>query len=707
MFFRILLVLAFVTAAIALSQAVIYQGPQGEQGSMGPAGPSGPDFLNPLPLPISKGGTQSSTLLQNGKLMVSNIKSIVEGTSSSIPTFRTVRLNPETVEQIIFASILLSESSSSIPSPETSLAASTILSVLPSAQPHTIFFPKSDRTNDCFMVLTEGDSTVRGSITFQDTETIVANDLQTPLLESSNYDLTTLGDVAVLNDLNFHFTSRNVLPRTFLTMLDTNQWTWDQNIDLLQFNNQSVPKITFRGALLSVLLEIDEDLDVVLPKTNNQLFFQNTTESPWNTTVDVQMSATQNVYSIIDTRQKTAEFLLTEGAQIVNGQKIFTDLIPTFVKPIKFLETGSQIELLPTGNREIIVDYVPTPLVSTGPFPYTIPNTNPDGTEFVMSEGDQTINGLKRFTDLDATFVEAITINATGDQLVFGQNPQQLTVTAAVTPGFFQYTIPPVTGGSFVMTEGDQKISGVKQFIGRLNVREFEASNATFNNGVRIEPTTNQIKMGSTTVNAPDASGIPLVYTIPDAGQNANFVMTVAPSGGTVLNGTKTFSALNILSPLTGSGSVNSPENIFAKTQNLLALKVSDQGIVGNGQINLIQFQSYGGIWDGPPPTLSGSIWKVPYNGYYLIRYQVSMNYATAPSSAWSWIQNNSDSSVRWGFCTTKLDDNTGQTINNGIAIVPCTVSDQISLVVTNPFPPGRTVNAIRTTLSFRLLNLS
>src|SRR6185437_8369223 len=45
-----------------------------------------------VPLPITKGGTNSTTALANGKIMISASGQIIEGTSNTDPSFQTISL---------------------------------------------------------------------------------------------------------------------------------------------------------------------------------------------------------------------------------------------------------------------------------------------------------------------------------------------------------------------------------------------------------------------------------------------------------------------------------------------------------------------------------------------------------------------------------------------------------------------------------------
>ena len=85
---------------------------------------SSPNFVSSV-LPISFGGTNSSTSLANNKLMVSNAGKIIEGTSSTNPSFTGVNISSLSVSQPV-----LTDASKNLTSGQISLA-SNVTNVLP------------------------------------------------------------------------------------------------------------------------------------------------------------------------------------------------------------------------------------------------------------------------------------------------------------------------------------------------------------------------------------------------------------------------------------------------------------------------------------------------------------------------------------------------------------------------------------------------
>lgn len=167
--------------------------------------------------------------------------------------------------------------------------------------------------------------------------------------------------------------------------------------------------------------------------------------------------------------------------------------------------------------------------VQTADRVYTVPEVGADA-NFVMTEGAQTINGAKTFS----TNISTAQLNAIGatNQIVFDPVAgNKVTLTVPVPAANTTVTLPDpgVAAASIVLTESAQTINGALTLTSALNVT----------------PTTNQVVLGvtnTTTLNAvaPAASR---VYTIPDSGADATFVMT---EGAQTVNGAKTFSNLTV-----------------------------------------------------------------------------------------------------------------------------------------------------------------
>ena len=133
-------------------------------------------------------------------------------------------------------------------------------------------------------------------------------------------------------------------------------------------------------------------------------------------------------------------FIVSEGTQTINGDKIFNSAIN-----VPSLIVGSQT------NKATIAYTTDTART------YTIPNVA--ASNFIMSEGNQTVNGTK-------TFGSAINIPS----LIVGSQSNKATI-AYTTDTARTYTIPNVDASDFVMSEGTQTIDGSKTFTGGLGIK--------------------------------------------------------------------------------------------------------------------------------------------------------------------------------------------------------------------------------------------
>lgn len=145
-------------------------------------------------------------------------------------------------------------------------------------------------------------------------------------------------------------------------------------------------------------------------------------------------------------------------------------------------------------------------------------------TEFVVTTGDQEIEGTK-------TFSSAILLTADGTP----GNPQIEIQPGAGGNSFFITSINPgnpmteieipdpgiQTGTQFVLSQGNQGINGIKSFSQAINTPS-----------INVQNTSNQIVLGTTntiTINA-NAPSVSRNYTIPDVGGNSSFILNNSPS---------------------------------------------------------------------------------------------------------------------------------------------------------------------------------
>ena len=212
--------------------------------------------------------------------------------------------------------------------------------------------------------------------------------------------------------------------------------------------------------------------------------------------------------------------VIVTGSQDISGSK-------TFLSGAIFQATGNQLTFR-TGDAGNKID-ISAPLIS-GNRVYGIPDVSVDA-NFVMTQGDQSISGIKNF--LSPTIFQATGIfQSTGNQLSFrtGQSGSAINISAPLISGNRVYTIPDIGGNaSFVMTSGDQLISGSKIFNQQLQIINSNLTGLIFKSN---------ISSNSISVNFENPIAANRVYRIPDVSGNADFVMT---NGDQIISGQKTF----------------------------------------------------------------------------------------------------------------------------------------------------------------------
>ena len=250
-------------------------------------------------------------------------------------------------------------------------------------------------------------------------------------------------------------------------------------------------------------------------------------------TVSASAPASSRLVTIPDTGSANASFVMTEGAQTINGNKIFSGYTNLSASTNQItLGTGNAITTLtspaPSANRTV-----------------TLPNAGASSS-FVLTESAQTINGNKTISGY-TTLSSLTNFSPTTNQITLGTGNAITTLTSPAPSANRTVTLPDAgASSSFVLTESAQTINGNKIFSGYTN----------------LSGTTNQITLGSgtaiTTLTSPAPSSNK-VYTIPDVSANASFVMT---EGVQTINGNKTIAGYTILSAKTN----------FSSTTNQIAL---------------------------------------------------------------------------------------------------------------------------------------
>ncbi len=242
-------------------------------------------------------------------------------------------------------------------------------------------------------------------------------------------------------------------------------------------------------------------------------------------TLNAPAPAASHIYSLPDVLAD-ASFVMTEGAQTINGIKTFSDTV-VFISGFSLasLTLTAVSNQLTLGAGNTITLNAPTPAASRI---YTAPDVLANA-NFILSEGAQTINGVKTFNDtvvfISGFSLASLTLTAVSNQLTLGTG-NTITLNAPTPAASRTYTAPDVlANANFILSEGTQTINGLK----------------TFSAAISDTALTNQLILGSATtitINAP-APAASRVYTTPDVLGNADFVLT---AGTQTISGAKTFS---------------------------------------------------------------------------------------------------------------------------------------------------------------------
>lgn len=171
---------------------------------------------------------------------------------------------------------------------------------------------------------------------------------------------------------------------------------------------------------------------------------------------------------------------------------------------------------------------------------YTMPDAGADAS-FVMTEGTQTINGAKSFTQnvsINSGSTGALTLNRSADNQFVGT-----TYATAGTTRWIQYVANNSTADMIFQS---RDASGA--VLGASLVLRNATRNADFVGNISIYGGAGGT-YASTITSAPLAAF--RTYTLPDAGADASFVMS---EGTQTINGAKTFSNANLSGPLNNTG---------------------------------------------------------------------------------------------------------------------------------------------------------
>lgn len=274
-------------------------------------------------------------------------------------------------------------------------------------------------------------------------------------------------------------------------------------------------------------------LALAIQPTTNQLILGTTRTVTINA---IQPASASLTYSIPDAGT-TSSFIMANSAQT------FVDIMTFTAAPVFSSTTARQV--LFVGATKSLSGVV----LTTGQFVMGATGADPVaasllgttdqivatvGANSITLSTPQSIATTSSPTFASLTLTTALLATATTNQLVLGTGATTTTISAAAPAAARVHSIPILTANaSFVMTEGIQTVNGAK----------------TMGSALAISPTTNQLVLGAgatTTISAP-APAASRVYTVPDAGAAASFVMTASDQ---TLAGVKTFSSAPIFSSL-------------------------------------------------------------------------------------------------------------------------------------------------------------
>ena len=516
-------------------------------------------------LPIANGGTNSSNTLNNNRIMVSSGGKIVEsdalsngqlliGSTGAAPV--VANITQASANQVIvtngagsitlslpqdiattssptFASQTLSSTSDQL----TLGSGETITLSAPAPEASITYYIPDVLTTSTF-VMTDGNQTINGNKTFSGTTNLSALTPSLPLqLDASN-----------------NIISAPLTPASFSGVLTVTQGGTGSSA--LGMNAMLASNAT--GTAIIPLANL----------TNGQIFIGSNGAEP----VAATIAGTVNQINVAN------------GAGTITlstPQDIATTSSPTFASET-LTSTLNQLTL-GTTNQTIINATAPAATRT-----YTIPDTGANSS-FVMTDGNQTINGNK-------TFSGTTNLSALTPSLPLQLDASNNIISAPLTPASFSGVLTVTQGGTgssalgmnamlasnatgtaiiplanltngqiFIGSNGAEPVAAtIAGTVNQINVANgagtitlstpqdiATTSSPTFASET-LTSTLNQLTLGTTnqTIINATAPAATRTYTIPDTGANSSFVMT---DGNQTINGNKTFSGTTNLSALTPS----------------------------------------------------------------------------------------------------------------------------------------------------------
>lgn len=381
---------------------------------------------------------------------------------------------------------------------------------------------------------------------------------------------------------------------------------------------------------------------LALSNSSNQLTLGNLTLSASNS------SAATYIFPTNASNGSTV--IMSTGTQQLSSQKIFnTTMLLTDVNGGLSLRNGG------SGTTPIITLAHTTPSVSRI---YTLPDAGADS-NFVMTEGAQTINGAKTFASItantftvDTNFTSSLVSSApritfdVDDYLSYNRTSNQMSFVISGTSGLLVTSTGAVTSVLQAAAPSNQII----------------------------------LRQGATTqtINAsPPAAA--RITTIPDAGANSSFILS---EGTQTINGTKTFT--------------NIKSNLFSSAHSCYAHATMTQS-VSNAVFVVISATAVS-KYDPSSIYNNTSIFTVPATGFYHIHAQVKFaDAAVAAGDSLGLSLNKGGSRIRESFAQPESN---GRRFIDLLTIESLTAGDLMTFAVRHQ--AGVAINVEELRIAFR-----
>lgn len=404
-------------------------------------------------------------------------------------------------------------------------------------------------------------------------KSLVVNTISTKTLEvdenaSIGGDLDITGNLTVDGTINGGTSSASLIPDTdnvYNIGSLTNRWAnlylgTDANIS----GNVNAGDITAGGDINATNANISGNVNANIlqaSSVSNQVILGNTNTAILNA---VAPSASR-IYSIQDPLND-AEFVMNQGNQTINGSKVFSENVS-----INTANNNATLNLQTNGGSQAtlsITDGVGTVLSDVlGGGSISIVGNNVETPNVTLDDGSGVISAVS------ANF------SATTNQLVLGTT-NTVTIDAAAPASNvivrFEDVLNPIN--NVLYTNGTQSITGTKFFFSRPRM---VASGNLLEFGQGGAGNTMNITMSSPAANR--------VYTMPDAGADAQFVMS---SRGTVTQLTSLVTPVT-LDQLSGVITTVSATTAAASTEQF----VVNNSLVSASSVVLANVCSYSGTY--------------------------------------------------------------------------------------------------------------